>query len=189
MTAGRKYNNDNKEWNTPDKYVLLVRKFFGGSIDLDSCSNDYSIVKADNEYKLPIDGLLESWNFHTIYVNPPYGRDKNRKTSIKKWIAKCYEANKQYKSEVLSLIPVATNTRHWKDYIFYRANSICFLYDTRLKFLINGENVGVGAPMACCMVYWGNNYDDFVALFQGYGAVVRINNGYGMAENTKWADS
>jgi hypothetical protein len=177
MTAGRKNNSENKEWNTPLKYVEAVRNFFDGKIYLDPCSNDFSIVNAVTEYKLPYkNGLIESWNFSTIYVNPPYGTDKIRDTNINDWLQKCEETNRLYGSEILALIPIATNTGHWKRYIFGRALAICFLYDTRLRFLINGKDEGKGAPMACSMVYWGSNYNKFVNIFTEFGAVVNIEN-------------
>ena len=85
MTAGRTLNTLSQEWGTPEKYVRAVRDFFGGHIALDPCSNEYSIVRAKTEYRLPRhDGLRETWDFPTVYVNPPYGIDKERGTSIKK---------------------------------------------------------------------------------------------------------
>ena len=46
---------------------------------LDPCSNRHSTVRATVEYSLPeIDGLSASWNYPTIFVNPPYGRDRER---------------------------------------------------------------------------------------------------------------
>ena len=120
------------------------------------------------------DGLYDSWNFKTIYVNPPYGLDKSRGTSIKQWLARCYDAYKSYHSQVIALVPVATNTGHWKNFIFGKAQAICFLYDTRLKFLENGEDAGKGAPMSCAMIYWGDNYQAFYDVFISYGAVVDI---------------
>ena len=88
VTAGRKINTVSQEWGTPPKYVDAVRKCFGGRIDLDPCSNEYSVVHAETEYRLPEhDGLSESWNYPTIYVNPPYGIDKERGTAIKTWMA------------------------------------------------------------------------------------------------------
>lgn len=177
MTAGRKINTFSQEWGTPEKYVHAVREVFGGRIDLDPCSNEYSIVHARTEYRLPKhDGLRESWNFPTIYVNPPYGIDKERGTSIKRWLGRCAMAYKHFKSEVLALVPVATNTGHWKNYIFGKATAVCFLYDTRLKFLVNGENGGKGAPMSCAMVYWGKNFDRFSTVFSKFGAVVDLRN-------------
>lgn len=175
MTAGRTLNTLSQEWGTPEKYVNAVRDFFGGHIALDPCSNEYSIVHAKTEYRLPKhDGLWETWNFPTIYVNPPYGIDQERGTSIKKWLCRCATAHKEYKSEILALVPVATNTGHWKNYVFGKATGVCFLYDTRLKFLVNGQNGGKGAPMSCAMIYWGKDFDKFLAVFSKYGAVIDL---------------
>lgn len=79
-----------------------------------------------------------------------------------------------YGSEVIALVPVAANTGHWEKSVFSRATAICFLYDTRLKFLENGKSGGKGAPMACAAVYWGNNYSKFYGVFINHGAVVDI---------------
>ena len=175
MSAGRKVITDNKDWGTPSKYVEAVKAFFDGQIDLDPCSNDWSIVNAKVEYRLPNhDGLKESWNYKKIFVNPPYGKDQQRGTGIKIWIQRCEMAHRAHASEVLALVPVAVNTAHWKQFIFGKARSVCFLADTRLKFLVNGNNGGKGAPMACCMVYWGNNHDRFCKIFSKYGAVVPL---------------
>jgi DNA N-6-adenine-methyltransferase (Dam) len=175
MTAGRtNVYALSQHWGTPRKYVEAVKKFFGGAIDLDPCSNEYSIVKATTEYELPTDGLANSWNFPRIFVNPPYGSDRERGTRIKHWLYKCAEAHRKYGSEVLALIPVATNTGHWKSYVFGRASAVAFLYDTRLKFLVEGADKGKGAPMSCCMVYWGNRFEKFWNAFNRYGAVVDI---------------
>ena len=175
MTAGRTLNTFSPDWGTPAKYVQAVRKFFGRHSDLDPCSNAYSIVGARTEYGLPThDGLQESWNFPTIYVNPPYGIDKRYGTSIKKWLARCAMAHTHHRSEVLALVPVATNTSHWKNYVFGQATAVCFLYDTRLKFLVNGQNAGTGAPMSCAMIYWGTRLERFFSVFRQFGAIVDL---------------
>ena len=148
--------------------------FFENNINLDPCSNSDSIVRATTKYILPVDGLMETWNFKNIYVNPPYGRDKQRKTSIKNWIKKCCHSHEEYNSEVVALIPVATNTSHWKEYIYNKSTAICFLYDTRVKFRINGSEENKGSPMACCFVYWGARFDKFKELFSDLGFVVKI---------------
>jgi len=177
MTAGRNINSKSKDWCTPKKYIEAVKEAFNGKIKLDPCSNKYSIVNADVEYLLPEkDGLKESWDFKTIYVNPPYGIDKERKTSIKNWLEKCAQAHEKHGSEVIALIPVATNTGHWKRSIYGKARAICFLFDTRLKFLENGKDSGKGAPMSCAMIYWGNNYRRFYDIFIKHGAVIDIAN-------------
>ena len=175
MTAGRKVNTKSQDWGTPQKYVDAVKEVFGGTIALDPCSNNASIVNAEVEYLLPQhNGLRESWDYPTIYVNPPYGIDKENGTTIRYWLARCAEAHEMYGAEVLALVPVATNTSHWKNSVFGKAVAICFLYDTRLKFLENGKNGGKGAPMSCAMIYWGENYEMFYNVFINHGAVVNI---------------
>lgn len=167
MTNGKQVS---VHWNTPKKYVSLIYEFFG-EVELDPCSNDYSILDAKTKIKLPQDGLMEEWSQRTIFVNPPYGRDTQRKTSIKNWIQKAYESHRKYGNEILMLLPVSTNTTHWRDFIFGKS-SICFLYDSRLKFSLNGNEENKGAPMACCFVYYGERERRFEELFSPYGFVV-----------------
>jgi len=175
MTAGRSINSKSQDWGTPQKYIDAVKEVFGGEIALDPCSSPYSIVNAKVEYMLPEhDGLKESWDYPTIYVNPPYGIEKKHGTTIRRWLARCAEAHEKYGAEVLALVPVAPNTGHWKNYVFGSAEAICFLYDTRLKFLENGKKGGKGAPMACAMIYWGSFYQKFYNVFINHGAVVNI---------------
>ena len=176
MTAGRNNAGSlSQHWCTPPKYVSAIRQLFDGVIALDPCSNEYSIVKADVEYCLPhVDGLSATWDASTVFVNPPYGRDRKRGTGIRDWLRKCSESNSQFGAEVLALVPVATNTWHWKDFVFGAAVAVAFLYDTRLRFLENGKDGGKGAPMSCAMIYWGSNYQRFENVFIRFGAVVDL---------------
>lgn len=176
MTAGRNnVESLSQHWCTPPKYVEAVRQVFAGSVALDPCSNKHSIVGADVEYSLPEnDGLAATWNYPTIFVNPPYGSDRERGTTIRHWLRKCAEAHLEHHSEVLALVPVATNTRHWKLHVWGAATAVAFLYDTRLRFLVDGKDAGKGAPMACAMVYWGTRYGRFEQVFLRFGAVVDV---------------
>lgn len=174
MTAGRKVNTSSHHWCTPQKYVDAVKTVLG-DIELDPCSNSFSLVAASHFYSLPeTDGLVSSWSYKTIFVNPPYGRDKERKTSISDWLKKCVEANIEHNAEVLALIPVATNTKHWKTYVWKYATSVAFLYDTRLPFIAEGNTKTKGAPMACAMIYWGRDPKRFEETFSVYGAVIHL---------------
>ena len=175
MTAGRAVTSQSVDWCTPPKYVEAVRRVFDGVIELDPCSNEWSLVGANVEWTPPTnDGLVEDWEFNTVYVNPPYGADRSRGTTIKSWLRKCSESHSLYNSEVLALVPVAANTSHWKQYVWGNATATCFLYDTRLKFLEHGADGGKGAPMACAMIYWGEKYQRFFNVFIDYGAVVDL---------------
>ena len=77
-------------------------------------------------------------------------------------------------SEVLALVPVAANTGHWKNHVFGRATGVCFLYDQRLQFLVDGRDEGKGAPMSCAVIYGGKSYDRFHNIFIRYGAVIDL---------------
>jgi|SRR6185312_77813 len=169
MTINRESVSKNKDWNTPPEYIKLILNVFG-YIDLDPCSNDYSTVPATFHFNKENNGLNKDWSFaRTIFVNPPYGRNLD-KTTIKDWINKCLEANNTG-SEVIALIPVATNTKHW-EIIFYSAAAICFIRTPRIKFYYNGEIVKKGAPMACAFIYWGNRPDRFRDNFSRLGKVI-----------------
>lgn len=175
MTAGRQPVSVTKHWCTPQKYVDAVTEVFGGTIDLDPCSNEYSTVNARVEYRLPKhDGLRDSWDYQRIYVNPPYGRDKEHGTTIANWFSRIDDAAR-HGSEIMALVPVATNTAHWKDHVYPVAAAVCFLYDTRLHFVINGNEDTKGAPMSCAMIYYGDRPQDFGRVFGRYGAVVFLN--------------
>ena len=177
MTAGRRTRDSSQDWGTPPFYVDAVRRMLG-RIDLDPCSNRHSVVNAAVEYMPPSkDGLAESWDYESIYVNPPYGTSSGRyKGRIGDWLSRCADAHERHGAEVIALVPVATNTSHWKTSVFGRATSLCFLYDTRLKFLVDGRQGGSGAPMSCAMVYWGRRPARFSGVFLRYGAVADISN-------------
>ena len=167
MTAGRNFNTKSTDWCTPREILLPVRRFLGG-INLDPCSNRHSIVSARTEYMLPQDGLNLPWRHKTIFVNPPYGRGL-----IRDWLERCTAAAKDG-SEVIALIPVATNTRHWQRNVLLNAASICFLKVPRLKFLLNGKRMEKGAPMACSLVYWGKRRRQFATTFRELGITVNL---------------
>ncbi len=174
MSAGRKNIKNKTDWNTPPKYLSIVNKFFDNKIELDPCSNEHSLVLANKCVSLPEDGLSIDWDYKTIFINPPYGRDSESKTSIYTWVEKAAKSNTEFSAEILMLIPVATNTRHFKEIIFKKFSGICFLNDTRLKFFNAGVEDKKGAPMACCICYIGENFEKFERLFAEYGKVFKI---------------
>lgn len=174
MTAGRKALSDTKHWCTPPTIVDSVRKVFGGEIDLDPCSNKHSLVNARVNYSLPeYDGLQESWDYKNIYVNPPYGSDPSRGTRIAHWFARIAEAVEQG-SEVIALVPVATNTGHWKNHVYPIARAVCFLYQPRVRFYIDGQEDPKGAPMSCAVIYYGSAFTSFAEEFSKHGAVISL---------------
>lgn len=73
--AGHIADAGSLDWCTPDWILDLVRKALKvARIDLDPCWNPNAHTDAATCYTLPAnDGLVDSWNFPTIFVNPPYG--------------------------------------------------------------------------------------------------------------------
>lgn len=174
MTAGRQALSQTKDWCTPPDILDSVREVFEGQIDLDPCSNAFSMVDARVSYKLPDhDGLVESWDFPTIFVNPPYGSDPQRGTRIAHWFARIADAFASG-AEVITLVPVATNTAHWKRYVYPVAKAVCFLYQPRVKFYIEGKEDPKGAPMSCAVIYYGTNFERFSEAFTRHGAVLPL---------------
>src|SRR5262249_53215390 len=172
VTAGRQIISTTKDWCTPPHLIESVRAVFDGTIALDPCSNEHSLVHADKEYLLPDhDGLVEPWDYPSIYVNPPYGSDPERGTRIAQWFARIAEAASNG-SEVIALVPVATNTAHWKRHVYPVAAAICFLYEPRVRFSINGSEDPKGAPMSCAVIYYGNNPGGFAEHLPAHGAVI-----------------
>lgn len=175
MSAGRTVNSLRQDWRTPREYANAIADFFGGEVALDPCGARNSFIRANTQYVLPEnDGLRESWNFPTIFVNPPYGANRERGTTIRDWLRRCALAWDEHGSEVIALVPIAANTSHWKLYVWPKAKSIVFLYDTRLKFVVDGLKVDKGAPMACTLVYWGDRSQKFCEHFRKFGAAIAI---------------
>ena len=78
---------------------------------------------------------------------------------------------------------MATNTRHWKDFVWGKAAMVCFLYDTRLRFLVEGKPSAKGAPMSCAMICWSAKPAAFERVFRAFGAVVDLRSLQRTAQN------
>ena len=49
MTAGRESVSLQKSWCTPEPLVTKIHNFFNNKLDLDPCSNPYSLIKANKK--------------------------------------------------------------------------------------------------------------------------------------------
>lgn len=184
-------------WCTSNRIVEAVHWFFGGPPELDPASNKDSIVRARVEYRMPErDGLIESWDYDTIFVNCPFGRthtdplsnevlsakefadlrDRNpaeaerfsRSNTVADWIDRCCEARHEYGAEVILLVPAAVDTRYWHEIIWPYSDRVCFLKG-REKFL----GAPAAAPFATAIVYWGHAPEIFEFVFKDLGWVVK----------------
>jgi site-specific DNA-methyltransferase (adenine-specific) len=151
------FSSKSGEWSTPqDFYNKLNWRF--GPFDLDPCASPHN-TKCDNFYTEPENGLSKSWQGHTVFINPPYGR------GIEAWIKKAYEESQDPDTKVVMLIPARTDTRYWHDYVM-KAELVYFVKG-RLKFG-NSQN---SAPFPSAVVVfnklpegWGSDYPRMGAL-------------------------
>ena len=110
----------------------------------------------------------------SVHVNPPMA--PTGKTA-QGYLTGCTSAQTRMTSMARRSwrsFPVATNTGRWRRFVFGRVTAICFLHDTRPKFLVNGCEGGNGAPMACAMLCYGGRHARFLEVFGEHGAVVNI---------------
>jgi hypothetical protein len=181
------------DWCSPDRVVDVVRNAFGGTIDLDPCSNPKSIVGARLAWELPRDdGLAQVWGDGRIYANPPWGRIHVHRetrevveasawkevpeaeraayetTDIGDWIAKAREEHEEHGAQVCLLLPAAIDTRPWHRDIWSTASAVGF-FKGRLKF----RGADACAPMACALAYFGHRPQRFERAFALAGKVVR----------------
>ena len=129
-------------------------------------------------------------------MNPPYGRCHLHKvtrlpitaaqfkdlstaerkaydsTTIGHWIKRCYEASRDYGSEVIALIPAAVATKPWQEIIFPTANAVCFP-NRRVDFDSTGEKKS-SPPHASGLIYWGSHTDRFSLEFGSRGTVLNL---------------
>lgn len=162
-------SSKNVHWNTPSEIINPIYREFG-SIALDPCSNEGSIVGAKINWNGPTidkDGLKESWQVGGMtFINPPYAKGKQ---GIKPWIAKTVaEAKLNYKNrtenEYILLGPARTDTVFFQDLVCPTANKI-LLWKGRITFL--GADAGAFFPSF--LAYWGHREDLFVAAYLGKG--------------------
>lgn len=112
-------NPPREDWCTPPELVEKVRRVMG-SIDLDPCSNEQSMVGAAFAFVYPqADGLARRWNFvgmhkiRTVFVNPPYSRAANPI-----WAAKCLREFQNAPGRThMYLVPAAFGAKWFESYI------------------------------------------------------------------------
>jgi len=134
-------------WNTPIFLFDKLNKEF--EFTLDPCSTIKS-AKCVTFYTKKENGLNQDWEGHSVFMNPPYGRE------IKEWVKKAYNESLKANTIVVGLIPARTDTRYWHEYIFNKAFDIRFLKG-RLKFeKANGTTIGP-APFPSAIIIWSSD--------------------------------
>ena len=122
ITAGL-FTSTTDNWATPQE--LFERLNTRYNFTLDPCASKYN-HKCAEYYTREQDGLAQDWGGHSVFCNPPYGRN------IGKWIKKASEEAAKPNTTVVLLLPARTDTAWFHDYIYKKAD-VEFL-SGRLKF-------------------------------------------------------
>ena len=140
MNNALMFSSEKDNWETPQYlYDELNEKF---NFTLDPCADEKN-HKCELYYTKEQNGLLQDWQGHVVFCNPPYGRK-----STADWIKKCYEESLKPNTTVVMLIPARTDTKAFHRYIYHKVK-IHFL-EGRIKF-VGSKN---SAPFPSMIVVW-----------------------------------
>jgi DNA N-6-adenine-methyltransferase (Dam) len=152
--------SDDAEFYTPPDIIELVKKLFGGEIDLDpaSCREAQRVVQATQFRTVCNDGLKCEWRGR-VFLNSPYGR------AIDAWIKKLadeFEAG--HVTEAVALLPSRTGTAWFQKLDRFPR---CFVRG-RPRFW--GPNASV-PTFDSVIVYLGPHLERFAETFAGVGSI------------------
>lgn len=106
------FSSTTDQWATPQAFFDGLNKEF--NFDLDPCATKEN-AKCRKYFTEQENGLLQDWDGHRVFCNPPYGR------AIAEWVRKCYEESRKPDTLVVMLIPARTDTSYFHDYIYHKA--------------------------------------------------------------------
>jgi phage N-6-adenine-methyltransferase len=124
MNTSVMFSSETDMWATPQEFFTELDQEF--NFTLDPCASPEN-TKCAKYFTVDDDGLRQDWAGHTVFCNPPYGRQ------IGKWVKKCYEESRKPGTTVVMLIPARTDTSYFHDYVYNKAREIRFIRG-RLKF-------------------------------------------------------
>lgn len=94
------------DWETPAHVFGPLHAEFGFTLDAAAEAHN---AKCAAFLSPEVDGLSQDWGSHTVWLNPPYGRE------IGGWVRKAWLASRRG-ATVVCLIPARTDTGWWHDY-------------------------------------------------------------------------
>lgn len=148
MNLAVHFMSETNEWATPDALFAEIAETWG-PFTLDPCAA-VGNAKCERFYTPDDDGLRQSWQGETVFMNPPYGRQ------IGKWIEKAYHEvhrNNGIPTTVVCLIPARTDTAYWHDYVM-KADEICLI-----RGRVHFGRSKAGAPFPSCVVVFESSTD------------------------------
>ena len=97
----------NDEWSTPQWLFDELNEVY--HFTLDPCAT-HENTKCNTYFTMEENGLLESWDGHSVFMNPPYSRG-----NLDRWIGKACEVRNGI---VVCLLPACTGPKWFHKYIY-----------------------------------------------------------------------
>ena len=138
------WSSATEKWETPQNIFDTLDKQF--NFTLDPCATPEN-AKCKLYYTKKENGLAKSWVGHSVFMNPPYGRE------IGKWVKKAWLSGVNSNTRVVCLLPGRTDTKWFHKYC--TQGEIWFIRG-RLKF---GGNKNA-APFPSMIVIFPKNWRD-----------------------------
>ena len=149
-TQSLMFSSSSSEWATPQQFFDRIDEKF--EFTLDCCATPRS-AKCEKYFTKVDNALTKDWSGHTVWMNPPYGRE------IKDWIRKAYNESKKPNTKVVCLIPARTDTLYWHNYCM-NADEVYFIKG-RLKFDAEGCTNAAPLPSALVVFSGGGSFQKF----------------------------
>lgn len=112
------FSSKDTTWETPQYFYDKLNNVFNFTLD-PCCVPETAKCK---KYFTPEDnGLIQSWEGETVFMNPPYGRG-----IIDQWVKK---ASISSSALTVGLIPARPDTKWMHDYIFSSLPFVCFNFE------------------------------------------------------------
>ena len=116
------FSSATDDWATPQHiFDTLDRQFH---FTLDPCATPEN-AKCKLYYTKQENGLAQSWVGHSVFMNPPYGRE------IGDWVRKAWLSGEKPGTVVVCLLPARTDTKWFHKYC---VNGTIWFIRGRLKF-------------------------------------------------------
>lgn len=140
---GGMFSSATDEWATPQAFFDELNGEF--HFTLDPAANEAN-HKCETFFTKEQNGLACPWGGHTVFCNPPYGRE------IGKWVQKAWYEHEKNGNTIVMLLPARTETRWFHEFIYGKAE-IRFVRG-RLKF----GGAAWNAPFPSMVVIYRKGY-------------------------------
>lgn len=152
------FSSESVEWGTPQDLFDAINKEWG-PFTLDPAASAGN-NKVEHYYTKEMDGLVHSWFWEDVFMNPPYGKEEKackKNCKKKKCVTRGYHISEdapgigawmkkvsEDPSFAVCVIPSRTDTQWFQQYVFRRASEIYFI-EGRLEF-VGEQGVKTTAP-------------------------------------------